>query len=142
MYTIYKKCLNLDTLRIVSNHPVHMYDKDGKLSPSAFIPFCAFGRNQTAMGFMKDNFELPICNSFQATIFRHLLCYEVDLEVHRNRNDIEEDLGIGLVFFMDYNEDRQVIFDENIKTHRIEGFHIVDRSKTHKNAFITLNTIG
>ena len=94
------------------------------------------------MGFMKDNFELPICNSFQATIFRHGLCYEVDLEMHRNRNDIEEGLSIGLVFFMDYNEDRQVIVDENIKTNRIEGFHIVDRSKTHTNAFIILNTIG
>ena len=133
------------------NHPVHIVTKENKLSPSAFIPFCAFGRNQTAMGFMKDNFELPICNSFQATIFRHGLCYEVDLEMHRNSNYIEEDLSIGLVFFMDYNEDRQTK-DTNAgwqKTHdegkdaKDGGFvkKIIDL-KQDDNAFIYFNSIG
>ena len=27
----------------VINHPVHMYDEEKKQSPSALIPFCAFG---------------------------------------------------------------------------------------------------
>ena len=33
----------------VSNHPVHMKDRNGSLSPSAFIPFCSFGGDFNAM---------------------------------------------------------------------------------------------
>merc|ERR1712073_18241 len=32
-------------LHRITNHPVHIFDEKGNLSPSAFIPFCQFGRN-------------------------------------------------------------------------------------------------
>ena len=33
-----------------AKHPVHFVTDDGKLSPSAFIPFCEFGGDDSIMG--------------------------------------------------------------------------------------------
>ena len=57
-----------------TNHPVHIVTTDNKISPSAFIPFCDFGGNMSAMGVEIDQFEVPICNSFQAKILNDQLC--------------------------------------------------------------------
>ena len=52
-------------------------------------------------------------------------------------------MKLGLAFFMDYNEDRQVSMDEFVATtskksvgEKVDGVHDKD------NAFIYLNTIG
>ena len=50
--------INLD-LSIV-RHPVHIVDKNKKLSPSAFIPFCEFGGNMTAMGLNTELFDVRV----------------------------------------------------------------------------------
>ena len=63
----------------VSNHPVHITDIEGKVSPSAFIPFCGFGYDLSSTGVKIDQFDVPVCNSFQAIILNGQLCYEVDL---------------------------------------------------------------
>ena len=34
----------------VSNHPVHLVSETGRLLPSCFIPYCAFGGNMSAVG--------------------------------------------------------------------------------------------
>ena len=135
--------LSEENLLTASNHPVHLYDEKGKLSPSAFIPFCAFGRNRSSMGVMIEPYELPVCNSFRDKIFNNQHCYEVDLNQYADRNNIEEDLKSGLVFFMDYNEGRQVT-PNNILT---DGEHklfvdMVDGSRDEKEAAIYLNAIG
>ena len=83
------------------------------MSPSAFIPFCEFGGNMTAMGIKIDQFELPICYSFQEKIFNDQLCYEVDLA---DKNNPSKELKLGFNFLMDYNEDRQVIFEKSVST--------------------------
>ena len=41
------------------------------------------------------------------------LCYEVDLNKYKNYDNIEQQLKLGFVFFMDYNEDRQVTFNQD-----------------------------
>ena len=129
-------------IREVSNHPVHLFDKEGQASPSAFIPFCAFGKNMSTLGFMNDNFELPICNSFQPKFINHHLCYAVDLhKKYKDRKNIEKDLRKGLVFLMDYNEDRQL--EEKILTHPNKDFvGKIDRFGMEEKAFIYLDTIG
>ena len=48
-----------------ANHPVHLIDANGTLSPSAFIPFCSWSGDMKALGKMIDNFSLPVCNAFQ-----------------------------------------------------------------------------
>ena len=39
-----------------ANHPVHIIDADGNLSPSAFIPFCAWAGNMEVICSLKDLF--------------------------------------------------------------------------------------
>ena len=48
-----------------ANHPVHILDADGDLSPSAFIPFCAWAGDMESLGTKAPNFSLPVCNAFQ-----------------------------------------------------------------------------
>ena len=131
-----------DTLHTISNHPVHFYDEEKKLSPSTFIPFCAFGRNMSSMGHIMKPFELPVCQSFRETILNDQLCYEVDLEKYKNVETIEKDLISGLVFIMDYNEDRHVTQNENKIENQGKHFDKYDGSNDDEKALIYLNTIG
>ena len=96
----------------------------------------------SSMGIKIDQFDVPVCNSFQAKMLNDQLCFEVDLNRFRT-NNITRDLELGLVFFMDYNEDRQVSID--VSSHmehdgslgsKFDGFDY------EENAFIYLNTIG
>ena len=131
-------------LQTVSNHPVHIINEDGRLSPSALIPFCEFGGNMSSMGLKTDQFDIPVCRSFKAKILNDQLCYEVDLDKYKNQDSIDKDLKLGLAFFMDYNEDRQVSLNET--TNKIQGNvsfgSRYDGSFDDKDAFIFLNSIG
>ena len=138
MYDIYS-----GNIQTVSNHPVHMYNEDGKLSPSAFIPFCAFGMNMSAIGVKMEDFELPICNSFRPSVRSYQLCYEIDLEKYKSKTSVERDLKSGLVLSLDYNEDREVLLDRNFDVLQKEDFvGKVDGSQNDEKASIYLNTIG
>ena len=96
-------------LHTFNNHPVHIVDKMGKLSPSAFIPFCSFGDDLDSMSKKIENFSLPVCNSFRALIHKDQLCYQADLEKFRKRDNFKEQLVNGLVLILDYNEDRSML---------------------------------
>ena len=120
-----------------------MFDQNGQMSPSAFIPFCDFGGNASSLGKMIEPYDIPVCNSFQPKVRNDQLCYEVDLDTYKSNDNIEEILKSGLVFFMDYNEDRQIILDESVQTTNHSRFvDKVEKSKDNRNAFIYLNTIG
>ena len=123
------------------NHPVHFVTEDGKMSPSAFIPFCGFGGNMTGMGVMIEQFDIPVCNSFQANIFNDQLCYEVDLNRFSDKTNIDQDLKLGFWFLLDYNEDRQVTKDKDEES---EAFidKILQSDNYNHHALIYLNTIG
>ena len=101
-------------LQRVTNHPVHIIDDKGALSPSSFIPFCSFGEDMDVMGTKLKEFEIPICNSFRAKIKRDQLCYELDLQKLKNNSLIKEQLQFGLFLVLDYNEDRQLIMKNKI----------------------------
>ena len=74
-------------LHKITNYPVHIYDENGDLSPSAFIPYCQFGREMHAMTIHTDLLQMPVCNSFKAKIFYDQLCYEVDVNEVFNTNN-------------------------------------------------------
>ena len=115
------------------------------MSPSAFIPFCDFGGNMSAMGVMIDQFDVPVCNSFQAKIFKDQLCYEVDLNSmsNKNKNNIGKELQTGFYFLMDYNEDRQVTFDHIVGEEREFNLATSLANADHYDqASIYLNTVG
>ena len=48
-----------------ANHPVHIMDTTGNLSPSAFIPFCAWGGDMEVLGTRVTNFSVPVCSAFR-----------------------------------------------------------------------------
>ena len=90
-----------------------MVDRNGSLSPSAFIPFCSFGGDFRSMGTKHSNFKLPVCNSFQATIRDEQICYEIDLEQYKNETDLVKQLQKGLELYLDYNGDKQLTVERN-----------------------------
>ena len=110
--------------------------KDNKTSPSAFIPFCEFGGDMSGVGVKLDQFDDPVCNSFQAKILNDQLCYEVDLNNFSDQNNIDAELSLGFNFLMDYNEDRQVAVH---KTNKSEKFGLANsfvESDQNQHAFI------
>ena len=113
------------------------------MEPSAFIPFCEFGGNMSAMSINKEPFKVPICNSFRDKILNDQLCYEVDLNKFSNKNNIDRYLKSGFYFVMDYNEDLQLTFEElSNKSKNIGLANSFTESYNDNHAFIYLNTIG
>ena len=95
------------------------------------------------MGVKIDQFDVPVCNSFQAKIMNDQLCYEVDLNKFSNEDNIENQLKLGFNFLMDYNEDRQVTFvDENLKIKKLGLANSLVASDHNKHAFVYVDTIG
>ena len=135
---------------------MHFITDDGKLSPTAFIPFCEFGGNMSLMGVKMEPFHVPICNSFKAIIRNDQLCYTIDLlKFSDDDGSMEEKLNTGFAFLMDYNEDRQVEklefkstgFWKKIRSALLNKDRgLVERRKSdsmkHQHAKIYLNTIG
>ena len=112
----YLQFSDLKELHRITNHPVHIYDEDGNLSPSALIPFCQFGKDKiSAMGRQSDLFKIPVCNSFKAKIFYDQLCYEVDVnEMFKRESFTPTNLKLGLSFLVDTNFNRQYSLKERI----------------------------
>ena len=48
-----------------ANHPVHIMDTTGNVSPSAFIPFCAWAGDMDVLGTRVPNFSVPVCSAFR-----------------------------------------------------------------------------
>ena len=95
----------------------------------------------SAMGVKIDQFNHPVCNSFQAKIMNDQLCYEVDLNKFSQKSNTKNELKLGFSFLMDYNEDRQVTFDHNISKKEL-GLVNVASSDDDQHAFVYLDTIG
>ena len=134
-----------DTMRTLVNHPVHIFDQKDTLSVSSFIPFCMFGSNMTGMDTKRSFFgsDIEVCNSFMGKSLADQFCYEVDLDKFKSGENIEKDLKLGLSFVMDYNEDRQVNFEDVINDKRAGNWMgITVGSNYDENAVIHLNAIG
>ena len=99
----------------------------------------------SAMGVKIDQFDVPVCNAFQAKIMNDQLCYEVDLNRFSNKDNIDRELKLGFNFIMDYNEDRQVTFNKYMTTNKVDqkqDIPLFEESKNTDHASIYLNTIG
>ena len=69
-----------------------------------------FGGDMSIMGVKIEQFEYPVCNSFQAKIMSDQLCYEVDLNRYTGNTTEERNkqLSEGLLLLIDANEELQV----------------------------------
>ena len=99
--------LDSKSVHRITNHPVHIIDENGKLSPSAFIPFCEFGGNMSIMGENISHFDVPVCKSFTPVILNDQLCYEINPNKFISLSSPGHAFDQGLQFYIDINEDRQ-----------------------------------
>ena len=74
-----------------------------------------------AMGTKAEGFNYSVCNSFEEKILNDQLCYEVDLEKFKDKKNINEQLGNGLILILDYNEDRQTSPDSSRSVMSADG---------------------
>ena len=77
------------------NHPVHIVDEN---SISSFIPFCFFGG--VPIGKKLVNFQFPVCNLFRKKIVEGKVCYEADVNHHKEDLDNRK-----FGFIIDTNEE-------------------------------------
>ena len=137
-----------DVARVIQ-HPVHLVDKDGKASPSAFIPFCDFGGRTSEVATEEQieghKFDVPICTCFKDKILKDQHCYEVDLNNFSRHDNRENELKLGFAFMIAYNEDRQhILYKERKLEDEWKEKGLINKTlhydDTH--AHIYLNTIG
>ena len=95
----------------------------------------------SAMGTKIDEFDVPVCNSFQAKIQNDQLCYEVDLDKFSKLNNIDNELKLGFAFILDCNEDRQVSI-ENTTTRKETKIGLTSRKVDSGQPSIYIDTIG
>ena len=98
--------LEFKKLQKITMHPVHIFEENEDLNPTALIPFCEFNGNMSVMGVKIDQFDHPVCNSFRPKIVRDQLCYTVDPNEYKHKIDLKGELSLSL--FIHYNEDRQI----------------------------------
>ena len=97
----------------VNNHPVHILDSDGKMSPSSFIPFCFYGKNRLKTTQNVDQFRQTVCSSFQGRVFKDQLCYEFNLTQVLEGETSSANMHIGLGFLYDNNVERFIHTQED-----------------------------
>ena len=95
-----------------------------------------------AMGTNIDEFDVPVCNTFQAKVLNDQLCYEVDLKKFSDENSILKELKLGLSFLLDYNEDRQVTLNQENNSLELGLASSFDESEENSHAIVYLDTIG
>ena len=93
-----------------SNHPVALYDEQGKISPSSFIPFCSFGAK--LIGPKVPNMTFPVCDIFEPAVFEGRLCYQV-LGEKLSRQKVSEGKRSGLMLLIDVNTERSLDITSN-----------------------------
>ena len=97
----------------------------------------------SSVGIKIHQFDVPVCNSFQAKVLNDQLCYEVDLSKLSNKKNINRELKSGLSFILDYNEDRQVILKQKMQKKKDNSLSsTVVEADQDQQAFIYLNTVG
>ena len=61
----------------------------------------------SSVGVKIDQFNFPICNSFQAKILNDQLCYEIDLKQHADKYNINEELTSGGLSGLEESQDHE-----------------------------------
>jgi hypothetical protein len=139
--------LSLDTsyIQSISNHPVHIVDSQGNMSPSSFIPFCEFGGNIKVLGEDIPQLDYPVCNKFKPKIRNGQLCYQVDVNEFKDQILDTKDIKRGLTFAMDYNSEKMIKeSSEKMIDISVKGFYKKQRTASDKaeKATIYVETLG
>ena len=60
----------------------------------------------SVMGKKIPNLNLTVCSKFKPRVLEGQLCYQIDVNEFVNQMDSKKLMSHGLIFLMDYNEDR------------------------------------
>ena len=101
----------------LTSHPVHLVDEEGNLNPTALVPFCSIYDNYSAMGVKIDQINVPVCNRFTPKVRRNQISYTVNLD--KIRKETESKGKVYFIFFIDYNEDRDVSVARTINENEV-----------------------
>ena len=107
-------------LQKVTNHPVHLVDDNGNLSPTALIPFCSVSNNFSTFGVKIEQFDTPVCKIFRPKNVRDQLCYTADLHQIKDKSLKGK---LFFTFFIHMNKDREL---SSITTEERDNFIIID----------------
>ena len=55
-----------------------------------------------------DGFDMKVCNIFKPKLYYDQLCFETDLQELKVRDNLMNQLELGLTLVIDYNEERQI----------------------------------
>ena len=130
----------IDLIQMVTNHPVHIVNNEGSLSPSSLIPFCSFSNNMSIMGTKIEQLEVPVCSSFRPKIVQDQLCYTLDPNQYKIYIKSGEELSISLL--VDYNQERH--FDKfNYMENESDTSELTSLGNAHEaEDFVIIESIG
>ena len=85
-------------------------------------------------------FSVPVCNMFKETMLDGQLCYQADVNKLREKVDKKKMVTEGLVFLLDYNENRmvEVEHEEDMK----DDSFLLGKKEGQENALIYIETVG
>ena len=88
-----------------SLNPVHLVTdkKEGKLPPSALVPFCSYQTDKNMLGQKRPELgNLTMCNTFEPIILEGKLCYSLDITKMEKNSTVAGKAG-GLFLILDPN---------------------------------------
>ena len=89
----------------------------------------------SVMGVEINDFHIPFCTRFEEKIINDQLCYSINLNKTRQKNQVKEEHDLTFKLFISYNEDRQFDSMVDVKMPRK-----VDDSNLEK--YVLVETIG
>ena len=96
------------------------------------------------MGTKIPNFVIPVCSKFRPTVLGGRLCYQIDINEFVNQVDSQKLMSHGLIFMMDYNEDRQGLDTDTDLDNSVDEalFDFEENDQKKKEAMIYIETEG
>ena len=102
------------------NNPPHVLNKEGKVMPSALIPFCSVG--SVLKGKVLPNISLPVCDLFDPVVLDGKLCYQMDMAKKMPKESTVQ--GNGLALIIDANIEKSV--SKKIERNEIKNLKSLD----------------
>ena len=90
-------------MSLITNPP-HILNKEGKVMPSALIPFCSVG--SVLKGRHMPNMSLPVCDLFDPVVLDGKLCYQMDMAKKMPKDSTVQSNGLAMI--IDANIEKSV----------------------------------
>ena len=102
-------------------HPVHLTpDKEGRMPPSALVPFCSYQRDSHLLGQERPELDnMTLCNKFKLTILEGQVCHSLDITKYMRKPTKVGKMN-GLFLLLDPNPYQVNSSTRNVEAQRNE----------------------